>query len=326
VSLFDPRITTCLLPRLATSSVMPMTAAPILPVELLVKVFLCVDPYALRAKTTLAAVSSYWRAAALDSGLLWSSFQLDCHTAHLLPLLLERGHGAPLDIVLDFSSKEQRQTEPDADPRTGIALTWQARDQSALFLADERIRQRLERLKLRFNTPGVFNVTLGSHLHFPNLEHVEILRETTSLSDNLSLLVDAPRLRQVRLCRVDPRNWDCLLVRGLEELHVEHSPGEVHFGLLGKAAQMCPSLRRLTLATYNTPPPGIARVLLSRAEMSLIALPTGSSALDGGDAEGQLLHRLQSFELEVRHHSVFVVILTPILGAGAKRRQQSTGL
>ncbi|KAH7107372.1 hypothetical protein BKA62DRAFT_683162 [Auriculariales sp. MPI-PUGE-AT-0066] len=304
-----------------------MSTLPTLPVELLGEVFLAAAPYSLTEKLACAAVSSYWRASALDTHLLWSRFELDCSNAHVLPMLLERGGDAPLDILLDLGNKHTDESESSCGLPVPVAL----RDQVALALCDAQARQRLSSLKLTFNTPGAFNLMLCAKLDFPQLVELEINRQSVAMSENLSLLIDAPRLRQLRLCRVDPRNWDDLLVPKLDELHIEHAPGEVHFGLLGKASRCCPLLRRLTLATYNAPPPGMARVLLSKTDMSLLARPAVPALLcappiDDNEAERQLLERLESFELEVPNDSSSLHVFNSLADANIRPRRMATSV
>ncbi|KAH7103128.1 hypothetical protein BKA62DRAFT_670632 [Auriculariales sp. MPI-PUGE-AT-0066] len=282
-----------------------------LPAELLAEVMLLVDPYCVPMKFALSRVCSYWRAVALNTRALWSTFEIDStNSVRALPyLLVLSAHGAhpenaPLGIRLTFGC-----LDGGGDRRPHLMPA--SRDAAIALLAQPDISPRIASLEVTYNTPGALRLLIGSDLYFPRLERLDVCRGLNASTENVRIMVDAPRLRHLRLFRSAPRSWDALLVRSLEDILIEHCGPDAHVGVLATVFRRCPGLIKLALYTYDNAPLGITRdVWLPQSrsgkspgagstEGARIATATASYDSDDDDDEDQPpLQRLDSLRLE----------------------------
>ncbi|KAH7099284.1 hypothetical protein BKA62DRAFT_772669 [Auriculariales sp. MPI-PUGE-AT-0066] len=233
-----------------------------LPVELLTSIMTEVEPYHISTKFALASVCAYWRSVALNTCVLWSSFDLDSHAKRnlgALALVLYRGGDAPLDIKLTFGAYAHYRL-PGPVPAAWADLEHAA---SALIqtISAPRVVARLQSLSVLYNSPGALHHLIAADLLFPNLRTLEVRRSPTAMSANLALMMRAPKLRKLLLHRVEPVSWTALLSPTLCELDIDHAAGSRHLGVLDVVAAQSPELRRLTFATYDTAPMDVVNSL-----------------------------------------------------------------
>ncbi|KAH7053038.1 hypothetical protein BKA62DRAFT_739023 [Auriculariales sp. MPI-PUGE-AT-0066] len=209
------------------------------------------EPYHISTKFALASVCAYWRSVALNTCVLWSSFDLDSHAKRnlgALALVLYRGGDAPLDIKLTFGAyAHYRLPGP-------IPAAWA--DSST-----PRGGRTVAVSSVLYNSPGALHHLIAADLLFPNLRTLEVRRSPTAMSANLALMMRAPKLRKLLLHRVEPVSWTALLSPTLCELDIDHAAGSRHLGVLDVVAAQSPELRRLTFATYDTAPMDVVNSL-----------------------------------------------------------------
>ena len=280
-----------------------------LPAELLASIMLHVDPYSVPMKFALARVSSYWRAVALDSHVLWATFEIDSTAAVCgLPILLQRSRAGsshdstPLDVRLTFGY-----LFGGGDRNRHLLPT--SRDAATALLAQPDIAARIAALDITYSSPGALRLLIGADLYFPQLERLHVCRSPNTSHENVHIAITAPRLRHLRIIRTSPRSWSALLVRSLVDVRIEHCGPEAHVGVLATILRQCPSLAHLAFFTQDRAPLGIARDLwptIRGEDRPVPPLPGPDGAYDSDSDIRSPLRCLSSFRLEVRRSSFHV--------------------
>ncbi|KAJ7490259.1 hypothetical protein B0H11DRAFT_1912262 [Mycena galericulata] len=204
-----------------------MSGIALLTIDLLGDIML--NASSIDEKFALCQVSKLWRAVALDTPLLWSSFtggssKADCYR---VPLVLERsGPTTMLHIRLRF---------------TGDNTDWSEDVLTAL----QPYVPRIQTLVIEFKIGVDVNQLLDSNLLFPALQILRLRNADRCRS--VSLL--APQLRTLDLDRFFPRNWNALLGPRSENIRLHRT--SANLGTLYYIFTQCPLVWRLVFDQYR---------------------------------------------------------------------------
>ncbi|KAJ6567935.1 hypothetical protein DFH09DRAFT_1155475 [Mycena vulgaris] len=192
----------------------------------------------------VTGVNKIWRAAALESGSLWSCIRTkNRRDLSFLPLLLERSRTSPLDVRLDCFCNEYGNPAGDTTPRERAevvqALLPHVHRIQKLYIRHQMLDPDSEDMEtiLCLVDAGLEFTILAEYTH-------ECLGDDDS-AESPTLNFTAPNLLKTSLNGVCPREWSTLLAPKLVELDIT----SIDMNALGTIFQQCRSLTSLEL--YN---------------------------------------------------------------------------
>jgi len=198
--------------------------------DVLEEIFVRVHSAFITQKFTISHVSQAWRAVALTSPRVWSTFTVNTKAdAKLLPYALNRtGDAMDLDVRLEFTTGDE---------------DWPVDALKALV----PYTMRLARFCAYFRVQLKISALLDSNLDFSRLRVLEI--EGPEFGQRMCLSFRAPNLEHLKLSNMEQRNWPALFVKGLRSVHISMC-NDADALTLAEIFPRCPELHTLILHTY----------------------------------------------------------------------------
>lgn len=199
--------------------------------DVLEEIFTRVHSAFITQKFALSQVCQAWRAVALTSPRVWSTFTVNTEAdAKLLPHALHRtGDATDLDAQFNFTSGDE---------------DWPVDALKALVPYTGRVA----RLSAYFRVQLKIGTLLDSALEFPRLRVLDIVGP--EFGERMCLSFRAPNLERLKLCNMEQRNWPALFVKSLQSIHISMCNG-VEALTLAEIFPRCPDLHTLILHTYS---------------------------------------------------------------------------
>ncbi|KAJ7184509.1 hypothetical protein C8R46DRAFT_1026406 [Mycena filopes] len=188
-------------------------------------------PSTIDQKFALSQVSQFWRNAALDNCLFWTSFtggqsRSDCYR---IPIILERiGSTSALHIEFRFSRGPSDELWPTFALRALLPYA-----------------ARIATLDVRFSRAVDTDALLNSDLEFPALRTLRLKGWNRRATPTMpSLLLRAPRLQTLDLEYFSPLNWSTLFPPSLEDVRI-HETGNTTVETLSAIFHHCRRVSRV---------------------------------------------------------------------------------